>query len=188
MSKKLKYAVIAVVVISFMFFGIYSTIASRKAFVAKVDGIKITTQEFNKYLSNRKQQIFQNVQGDEARYSQALAFVENPQFQQFVLNEMINTLVISKFLKENGIGINIETVAEHVKTLASFQKDGKFDADYFKQYLKYMGVSEYDFLKNLIPEFEQNIFGLLVAPLKIESDALATEYAKALKEKGKLMF
>ena len=100
MSKKLKYAVIAVVLVSFMFFGIYSTIASRKAFVAKVDGIKITTQEFNKYLSNRKQQIFTNVQGDEARYNQAIAFVENPQFQQFALNEMINTLVISKFLKQ----------------------------------------------------------------------------------------
>jgi hypothetical protein len=181
MSKKLKYAVVAVVVVSFMFFGIYSTIASRKAFVAKVDGIKITTQEFNKYLSNRKQQIFQNVHGDTARYNQALAFVENPQFHQFALNEMVNTLVISKFLKENDLNVSVETIAQHIKTLATFQKDGKFDTEYFKQYLKYMGVSEYDFLKNLMPELEQNIFGSLLAPLQIQSDVLVEEYAKSLK-------
>ena len=105
MSKKLKYAVIAVVVVSFMFFGIYSTIAARKSYVAKVDGIKITMQEFNRYASNRKQQIFSNVEGDVVRQKQAMEFIQSKQFEEFVLNEMINTLVISKFLKESGVGV-----------------------------------------------------------------------------------
>ena len=100
---------------------------------------------------------------------------------QFVLNEMVNTLVISKFLKENDLNVSVETIAQHIKTLATFQKDGKFDTEYFKQYLKYMGVSEYDFLKNLIPELEQNIFGILLAPLQIQGGILVEEYTKSLK-------
>ena len=141
MSKKLKYAVIAVVVVSFMFFGIYSTIAARKSYVAKVDGIKITMQEFNRYASNRKQQIFSNVEGDVVRQKQAMEFIQSKQFEEFVLNEMINTLVISKFLKENGVDIKPQVIAGYVRNMATFQKEGKFDAVYFKQYLKYLNMN-----------------------------------------------
>ncbi|MDA0617264.1 MAG: SurA N-terminal domain-containing protein, partial [Proteobacteria bacterium] len=134
----------------------------------------------------RKQQIFSNVEGDVVRQKQAMEFIQSKQFEEFVLNEMINTLVISKFLKENGVDIKPQVIAGYVRNMATFQKEGKFDAVYFKQYLKYLNMNEYDFLKQQIPEIEQNVFGQLLSVLQIgEAGHLQEEYAKALKrERG----
>lgn len=179
-KKYTKYAIIAIIVVSFMFFGIYSTIMSRKSYVAKVDGTKISMQQFNNYLSKRRQQILMNVQDDPERQKQALTFIETSQFQNLALNEMVNEIIINKFLKSYNIHINPEIVAGYVKTMDVFQKDGKFDKAYFDQYLSYTGLNQHQFLKGQVPEIEQQIFGYLLSPMQVPQNTLAAEYTKAL--------
>ncbi len=181
MSKSIKYAIIAVIIVSFLFFGIYGAIASRQSYVAKVDGTKITVQKFNRYATDRRQNILSNAKEDPTRQARAVAFVQSEQFTQLVLNEMINALVISKFLTDGNMPIDVEVVAEYIKTNSVFQKEGKFDDEYFKDYIKYYGKSEYDFLDSKIPQLEQDIFGYLLSPMQVQSEVLYEEYAKALK-------
>lgn len=181
MSKKFKYAVIGVVIISFMFFGIYSTILSKQFYVAKVDGVKITHQEFNRVLSQRKQQILSNVNQDPTSQKELFSFIESTDFKKFVLNEMVNERLLSLYLKENNIPINTKTVAKYIQNSHLFQKDGKFDTEYFKKYLTYMQMSEFDFTKNQIPLIEQSLFNTILSSLNLKSNTLFEKYAQSLK-------
>ena len=181
-TKHIKYFVISIVILSFAFAGIYQTIATNQPYVAKIDGKKITVQEYNEYLSKRRTEILSNSMTEKDIYIQALSFVESEQFSKLALNEMVNRIVIHKFLTENNIYVNTEIVANYIKTLPVFQKNNKFDSEYLKQYLKYANISQYEFLQNQIPQVEQTLFQNLVSPTNIQSQTLAKKYAIALKK------
>ena len=178
----LKYAIIAMVVASFIFFGIYEAITSRQNYIATIDGIKITEQEYRDYANNRRTDILAGTMANKLVYAQALEFVESTQFSKLILNEMVNKVVIHKFLLDNNIKVTHKTVAEYIKSIASFQKDGKFDTNYFKQYLAHKGISEYEFLSSRIPEIEQMLFEQMASATKIQSNILTSKYAIAIKK------
>ena len=80
-----KYVIIAIVVASFAFFGIYEAIISTQPFLATVDGVKITTQEYNDYANKRKTDILSGAMSSKQVYAQALEFVESVQFSKLIL-------------------------------------------------------------------------------------------------------
>lgn len=177
MSKFVRYIVIGIVVISFAFFGIYSAITSQKGFVAKIDGEKITTAKFNSYLSERRQNILSN-RNDKA----TIALVSSKQFERLMLNEIINSIIIHKFLQDNGIKIDEKISAAYIKTMQAFNKEGKFDSEYFKKYLEYTNTKEKDFLKSYIPKIEETIFTAITNGVKFSMDNIAEEYLKSQKK------
>ena len=177
-----KYAIIAVVVGSFIFFGVYEAITSTQNYVAKIDGTKITTQEYSNYINQRRTDILAGAMENKLVYTQALEFVESAQFSKIILNEMVNKVVIHKFLIDNNIKVTHKTVAEYIKTINSFQKDGKFNSRYFQQYLEYQNISEYEFLSGRISQIEQMLFEQMVSATKIKSNILANKYSVALKK------
>ena len=178
----IKYAIIAIVVVSFAFFGIYEAITSNQPYVARIDGMKVTTQEYNDYANKRRTDILAGAMTNKQIYAQALEFVESKQFLTLILNEMVNKVVIHKFLVENNIKVTHKTIAEYIKSIPSFQKDGKFNADYLKRYLSYINISEYEFLNSQIPQIEQMLFEQMVSATQIKSNILANKYSVALKK------
>ena len=178
----LKYTIIAVVVVSFVFFGIYEAILSSQPYVASIDGVKITTKEYSDYKNKRRTDIMAGAVANKQIYAQALEFVESAQFSKIILNEMINKVIIHKFLIENNIKVTHKIAAEYVKTLPPFQKDGKFNSEYFKQYLNYINITEYEFLNSQIPQIEQMLFDQFLSSTKINSSIFAQKYSLALKK------
>jgi|GEM_PF-5514097 len=178
----IKYAIITIVVVSFAFFGIYEAITSNQSDIARIDGMKVTTQEYNDYANKRRTDILTGAMTNKQIYAQALEFVESKQFAKIILNEMVNKVVIHKFLVENNIKVTHKTIAEYIKSIPSFQKDGKFDTEYLKRYLSYLNISEYEFLNSQIPQIEQMIFEQILSGTQIESNILTHKYSAALKK------
>lgn len=176
MSRAVKYGIISIILVSFLFFGLYGVITGQKAYVAKIDGEQISTIKFNNYLTSRKQAIL-----SERNDKSTIDFVSSKQFERIILNEMINTIVIHKFLQDNGMKIDEKVVAYYVRTLQSFNKEGKFDNAYFQQYLKYINTPERKFLKDQIPQLEESIFAYMASSLKINAKNLASEYLRSQK-------
>ena len=181
-SKYLKYSIIGLVVGSFAFLGIYEVLTTSQSYIASIDGVKITQQEFSQYSNARRSEIMSGATANKEVYTQASNFVESKQFFSMVLNEMVNRVVIHKFLTENGIKVTHKTVAIHIKSLPFFQKDGKFSPEYMSQYLKYINTSEYDFINNQVPQVEQAIFEQVISATKLQSTTFASKYAIAQKK------
>lgn len=176
MSKVVKYSIIGVILVSFLFFGIYGAVTGQKAYVAKVGSEQISTMKFSNYLASRKQTIL-----SQKNNKGMIDFVASKQFERIILNEMINTIVIHKFLEDNGLKIDEEVVAYYIRTLQSFNKEGKFDNAYFQQYLKYINMPERKFLKDQIPQIEESIFAYMASSLKIDAKNVAREYLHSQK-------
>ena len=177
MSKFVKYGVISLVVISFFFFGIYGVITSQKSYVAKIDGEKISAAKFQSYLSNRKQ----NILGQKPT-PEVINLIASKQFERIMLNEMINSIVIHKFLKDNGLHITEKVSAAYVKTLQNFNKEGNFDSQYFQKYLEYIDTTEKEFLKSYIPKIEEVLFTNITNGIKISMPSIARQHIMSQKK------
>ncbi len=78
--------------------------------------------------------------------------IKNPQFQQIVLNQVINDLVIRKYADENNILISDDTLKYQIASIPMFVQDGKFNKEIFDDFLKNNNMTEVQFLDNLRQE------------------------------------
>lgn len=112
-------AILALIGVPFLFFGInYDFIGT--SFAAKVDGVEISTGEFEQTYN---QQIQQNPD---------LAQLPNEyrvQLRERVLDSLIRNRVVESYLIDSGYQISDEQVASALQNTPDFQIDGVFDKE-----------------------------------------------------------
>ncbi len=121
--------IIALIALSFIFFGIESYLKSDNpnlATVAEVNGDKITAQQ----LQERYHRLL-----DQIPNANALSEQSREQIQQQALTQLINEVALIQIAREMGLEVSSEELSKAIISVPAFQIDGRFSLAHLQQVL-----------------------------------------------------
>lgn len=131
--------IFALVSLSFVITGIGTGLAGVDTSAAKVNGTAIEQQAFN--AAKSRQQNILNAQMGE-RFWDLLDTPEYAaQFNQSVLNRLIDDELIRQYAQKLKLGISAEQIKSEIVNSPTFQQDGKFSNQLYQQTLRNNGLS-----------------------------------------------
>ncbi|QLB12669.1 peptidyl-prolyl cis-trans isomerase D [Bisgaardia hudsonensis] len=107
--------------------------------VAKVNGEEISQQTFSQQYNNAYQNASQELGSQFAAVADSPEFINSLRMQ--VLNRLIDEELLRQYTNELKLGISDDQIKQEIVKIPSFQKDGKFDNDLYKQFLQINGIS-----------------------------------------------
>ncbi len=163
------YLIIFLISIPFALFGINSYLGGgANRIVAEVNGEEIQASVINNELVQLKQQ-FAQVQG----------FDDNA-LKQIALDRIVNRTLLAQEIKNQGYRASSSEVIKEISQVEAFQKDGKFDAELYKQVLTSNRRNESMFEESVRNDIAQSQFQGLVAATAFIPKEEAEQY-QALK-------
>jgi len=134
--------IVAFIALVFALWGIgdYLTGATEK-FAAKVDDMQISQSQFEQGMARQRQQLEQMFQG---KVPDSPAFQKRMKEQ--VLEQLITQKVMQKMVIDEGYRVADVVLAQKIKNMEAFQKDGAFDNKSYEALIQSqgMGVKEFE--------------------------------------------
>lgn len=129
-------AVVAIIALPFMFWGVQSYTGNGTAkYAAKIDDIEISPRELESRVSMQRQQLLEQNNGKLP--------IEESQLKQQVLDQLINQKLIEMVTYQNGYRISDIELSESIKKI--FSQDGKFSRIVFDSVRQRQGLSASQF-------------------------------------------
>ena len=124
-------AVLALITIPFALFGIdsYLNQAGNNVAVAKVNGDKISIQEYTNAVENVRNRL----QAEGQKVDPAM--LESAQLKQSVLDGLITRRLVNAEIYHANFKISDEQLSQHILGMPEFQQDGKFSEDIYQKTL-----------------------------------------------------
>lgn len=131
--------IFSLIAISFVIGGVGTSLISTDNTVAKVNGEEISQQLFNNEV-NRQQNVLNSEMG-----SRFWDLMDNPeyakQFNQSVLNRLIDEELLRQYAKELKLDISAEQIKSEIVNSQMFQQEGKFSNELYQQTLRQNNLS-----------------------------------------------
>lgn len=168
-------AVIALIVLSFVFAGVGSYLTSSgSTAAATVNGEEISAQELERAYQNQRGRM-------ESQYGESIAqlFASEQYMRDFrrnVLDRLIAEKLIQQKAEELGLRASDEQIREAIVNMPEFQFGGQFDNERFKTILRQNGYQVADFRNYLRTQMTQS---QLAAALNNSEFTLPSEVARA---------
>jgi peptidyl-prolyl cis-trans isomerase D len=126
------WIILILVIVSFLFFGIYPSSDSRGA-AAMVNGEAITAGELNRTYRNMYEtyrQIFKDQFNDQMAKG----------LRQQALQDLVQTRLLVQEAQRTGLRVTDEEVQAAIMRTPSFSNQGKFDKAAYERYLEYINI------------------------------------------------
>ena len=123
--------ILALITIPFALFGIdsYLNDAGSNVAVAKVNGDKISIQEYSNAIENVRNRLQSEGQKVDA------AMLESAELKQSVLDGLITRRLVNAEIHNANFKISDEQLSQHILGMPEFQQDGKFSEDLYQKTL-----------------------------------------------------
>ena len=122
--------ILALITVPFALFGIdsYLNQAGRDVAVAKVNGDKISIQEYSNAIENVRNRMQADGKVD-------AALLDSPQLKQSVLDGLITRRLVNAEIHKANFKISDEQLSQHILGMPEFQENGKFSEDIYQKTL-----------------------------------------------------
>ena len=122
--------ILALITVPFALFGIdsYLNQAGRDVAVAKVNGDKISIQEYSNAIENVRNRMQADGKVD-------AALLDSPQLKQSVLDGLITRRLVNAEIRKANFKISDEQLSQHILGMPEFQENGKFSEDIYQKTL-----------------------------------------------------
>lgn len=148
-NKKWVQIVLALIILPFAFWGVDSY---RKEGggepVAKVNGEKISPQEFDNALRQQQERMRESM-GD--KFDQAI--LDKPEFKYSTLENLVSQRLLMLQAHSAGLTVSEEQLAQVIAGIEAFQKDGKFDKKTYAEALSRQNMAPLTFEARIRREF-----------------------------------
>jgi len=146
------WIVLGFLFVAFAFFGLNSYLQSNATnYVAKINDVEISPRQYqsahNMVMSNLQQSLGSAF--DPAKIDDTL-------IRQNTINKLVNDELVLQAAEAEGFSASDQMIAEKIKSVESFQKDGVFSKDRYIQVLRYQGLSPQEFEAQLKREIMAN--------------------------------
>ena len=140
-SKWLKYILVGIICVPFVFFGVSSYFGNHGPdYAAKVNGQKVSVNAFQSAAQQSQIQLQQSFGG---------RFPQGMDLGSIVNNQAMDTVVRQEVLRQstagNGFAVGDEDLAQQILAIDSFTVDGAFDKERYSHFLQSRGMSATDF-------------------------------------------
>jgi peptidyl-prolyl cis-trans isomerase D len=124
-------AILALITIPFALFGIdsYFNQAGSNVAVAKVDGDKISIQEYGNAIEKARNYL----QAEGQKIDPAL--LESAEFKQSVLDGIVTRRLVNAEIQKANFRISDEQLSQYILGMPEFQENGKFSEDLYQKTL-----------------------------------------------------
>ncbi len=170
-------AILALITIPFALFGIdsYFNDAGSNVAIAKVNGEKISIQEYGNAIDNVRNRLQSEGQKVDA------ALLESAELKQSVLDGLIARRLVNDEIQKSKFKISNEQLSTYILGMPEFQQDGKFSEDLYQKTLAQnkLTVSKFenDRRNELLTQQAREGLGLLVSvPKGVAEHALKFAY------------
>ena len=170
-------AILALITIPFALFGIdsYFNDAGSNVAIAKVNGEKISIQEYGNAIDNVRNRLQSEGQKVDA------ALLESAELKQSVLDGLITRRLVNEEIQKSKFKISNEQLSTYILGMPEFQQDGKFSEDLYQKTLAQnkLTVSKFenDRRNELLTQQAREGLGLLVSvPKGVAEHALKFAY------------
>jgi peptidyl-prolyl cis-trans isomerase D len=132
LEKKWAKVVLAIIVVPFALFGIDSYLNSigKNVNVARVNGVDITAQEFQKSFNMIQE-----------RYKDNPEVLQTKEFKLDLVNSIVNNQVVMEAVKDNQFTISNEQLSQYIVNMPDFQVNGKFSQERYDEIVRYNGLT-----------------------------------------------
>lgn len=135
--KRMVQIVLALIVLPFALWGVDSYRHSGETVsLAKVNGEKISQQEFENAMEQQRQRIRERVG---AKFDPTL--FDKPEIKHSVLEGLVAQRLMMSGAHEAGLVVSDDQMAQIIATVGAFQKDGKFDKQQYEVALRAQGMN-----------------------------------------------
>ncbi len=123
--------ILALITIPFALFGIDSYLDQSGADVpiAKVNGDKISMQEYGRAIENVRNRLQQEGHKD------AATLLQSPELKESVLDGLITKRLVNAEIQKANFKVSDETISQYVIGMPEFQDNGKFSQDLYDKTL-----------------------------------------------------
>lgn len=137
----LGWIVLGFLFVAFAFFGLNSYLQSSAVnYVARINDVDITPRQFqnarNAMLSKLQQAL--GAAFDPAR-------IDDRMIRASTIDQLVNDELVVQAAQHEGYSASERQIAERIKHIDSFQKDGAFSKERYVQMLRYQGISPAEF-------------------------------------------
>ena len=144
-SKPLKYSIITLISIPFVLVGIGSYFSGGTATpVAEVNGVPIDQLQLDRAYQQQRQQLANMFGG---QLPDGLA--NESMLRQQAMQQLITQQVLESEVAEQKFAVSDATLGKAIRSLPTFQVEGRFDSDAYQAQLRTSGMT--------IPVFEQSL-------------------------------
>lgn len=155
---------LAVVIIVFIFWGIGTFTSEKKDCIAKIDGMTISSKEFQEYYQ------FQTFQLKQTFGELSLEELKKLKIKEQVLENLIKMKLLEREAEKLGIKITSSEISLAIAQFPLFRETNQFDPNKYHSILKSLGISPSFFEKlvkfNLL---EKKLALILTTPLLVSS-------------------
>ena len=169
--------ILALIVVPFALFGIdsYLNQAGGQVAVAKVDGQKISLQEYSNAVENARN--YMQSQGQKVD----TALLESPAFKQSVLEGIITRRLIEGAIHDYRFKISDEQLSQHILGMPEFQTNGKFSEENYNQLLTQNKLTPAKFEQSVrkdlaVQQVREGLSNLVFMPKKVAEQSLMSEF------------
>ncbi|MBF5038738.1 SurA N-terminal domain-containing protein [Methylophilus glucosoxydans] len=169
--------ILALIVVPFALFGIdsYLNQAGGQVAVAKVDGQKISLQEYSNAVENARN--YMQSQGQKVD----TALLESPAFKQSVLEGIITRRLIEGAIHDYRFKISDEQLSQHILGMPEFQSNGKFSEETYNQLLTQNKLTPAKFEQSIrkdlaVQQVREGLSNLVFMPKKVAEQSLMSEF------------
>lgn len=169
--------ILALIVVPFALFGIdsYLNQAGGQVAVAKVDGQKISLQEYSNAVENARN--YMQSQGQKVD----TALLESPAFKQSVLEGIITRRLIEGAIHDYRFKISDEQLSQHILGMPEFQSNGKFSEETYNQLLTQNKLTPAKFEQSVrkdlaVQQVRDGLSNLVFMPKKVAEQSLMSEF------------
>ena len=122
--------ILALITVPFALFGIdsYLNQAGRDVAIAKVNGDKISIQEYGNAIENVRNRM-------QAEGKVDTALLDSPQLKQSVLDGLITRRLVNAEIRKANFKISDEQLSQHILGMPEFQENGKFSEEIYQKTL-----------------------------------------------------
>lgn len=167
------WAVVLLLIIPFALWGIGEYFSGdAKTYVAKVNGIAITENDFQNAYERQRARLEEMLGG---KIDPAL--IDDKRFKQEVLNSVIEEEVLAQAATDAGFRVSDVQLKAEIEKVENFQTNGKFDPELYNQFLRSQGdkpgIFENRLRRNiLVNQLRNSITGTALVTSREVDDAL----------------
>ncbi|HSH86777.1 MAG TPA: SurA N-terminal domain-containing protein [Methylophilus sp.] len=169
--------ILALIVVPFALFGIdsYLNNAGGQVAVAKVDGQKISLQEYSNAVENARNYLQSQGQKVDA------TLLESPAFKQSVLDSIITRRLVEGAIQDYRFKISDDQLSQHVIGMPEFQSNGRFSEETYNQLLSQNKLTPAKFEQNIrkdltVQQVRDGLINLVFMPQKVAVQSLMSEF------------
>ncbi len=168
--------ILILITVPFALFGIdaYLKDAGSDASVAKVDGAKISIQEYR----NAMQSLRDRLQKENPKDIGAL---DSPEVKQSILDRLINARLLNAQVLNSNFKVSNEQLVAFITSLPEFQQGGKFSQEFYDKLLSQNQMTPSQFEKKmrgelLLQQVRDGVPSLALSSSAVENSVLSVEH------------